>query len=133
MRGCDYKAEAAAVAAIALFCSEIGVMDRLKSFLYFPTSSICVCPRRGRVNEPGENFFWDTCVYQKAGKFLCCQGGVRMIGWGHGRIATNDDATTAADPGGRERCTTGANSTARAGHHAAARTGCPAAATGYGL
>ena len=47
MRGCDYKAEAAAVAAIALFCSEIGVMDRLKSFLYFPTSSICVCPRRG--------------------------------------------------------------------------------------
>ena len=69
MRGCDYKAEAAAVAAIALFCSEIGVMDRLKSFLYFPTSSICVCPRRGRVNEPEENFFGTRVCIKRQGNF----------------------------------------------------------------
>ena len=70
----------------------------------------------------GGVFSWDGCdeMCHNQGKFLYCQGEVRMIGWGHGRIATDNDATAAANPGRRERCAAGANTTARAGANATA-------------
>lgn len=69
-----------------------------------------------------EHFSWDGFdeMCHNQGKFLYCQGEVRMIGWGHGRIATDNDATAAANPGRRERCAAGANTTARAGANATA-------------